>query len=65
MPIRNGALDARSSDGIGGGPDTLPRYNVSLDRGPLMLHMPTGKRKFAHIAWGYRTPNEAAAKKKL
>ena len=35
MPIRNGALDARSSDGIGGGPDTLPRYNVSLGRSRL------------------------------
>ena len=42
VPIRNGALDARSSDGIGGGTDTLPRYNVSPGRGPLMLHMSTG-----------------------
>ena len=35
VPIRNGALDARSSDGIGGGPDTLPRYNVSPGRSRL------------------------------
>ena len=41
VPIRNGALDARSSDGIGGGPDTVSRYNVSPGRGPLMLHMAT------------------------
>ena len=65
VPIRNGALDARSSDGIGGGPDTLPRYNVSLGRSRLCFKRWAGKRRSALIAWGYRTPNGAAAKRKL
>ena len=57
-------MDARSSDGIGGGPDTLPRYNVSLDRGPLMLHMATRNADLP-ISPGASHPKEAAAKRKL
>ena len=58
-------MDARSSDGIGGGTDTLPRYNVSPGRPRLCFKRWLGNADLPRIAWGYRTPNGAAAKRKL
>jgi len=49
-------------DWLGGDPG--PEYNLSPGRPALLLHMLTGKLQSEHLIWGYRTPNEAAAKRK-
>jgi putative SOS response-associated peptidase YedK len=50
-------------DWLGGDPG--PEYNLSPGRPRLLLHMLTGKLQSDYLPWGYRTPNEAAAKRKL
>ncbi|PTR14476.1 putative SOS response-associated peptidase YedK [Nitrosospira sp. Nsp2] len=47
---------------IGG--DTAPQFNLSPGRTALLLHMLNGKLASDYVSWGYRTPNEAAAKRK-
>ena len=47
------------------GGDTIPQYNLSPGRAALILHMLNGKLQSDNVTWGYRTPNEAAAKRKL
>ena len=49
-------------DWLGG--DTIPQYNLSPGRPALILHMLDGKLQSDCITWGYRTPNEVAAKRK-
>jgi hypothetical protein len=49
-------------DWLGGDPG--PEYNLSPGRPALLLHMLTGKLQSDHLFGGYRTPNEAAAKRK-
>src|SRR5688500_11858747 len=44
--------------------DSVPQYSVSRGSTPLMLHMLNGKLEFDHTIWGYRTPAEAAAKRR-
>jgi putative SOS response-associated peptidase YedK len=46
------------------GGDTIPQYNLSPGRPALLLHMLDGKLQSDYLTWGYRTPNEAAAKRK-
>ena len=46
------------------GGDTIPQYNLSPGRAALILHMLNGKLQSDNVTWGYRTPNEAAAKRK-
>ena len=46
------------------GCDTAPQYNLSPSRPALLLHMLSGKLQSDYLTWGYRTPNEAAAKRK-
>ncbi|PTR17475.1 putative SOS response-associated peptidase YedK [Nitrosospira sp. Nsp2] len=46
------------------GGDTIPQYNLSPGRPALLLHMLDGKLHSDYVTWGYRTPNEAAAKRK-
>ena len=41
-----------------------PQYNLSPGRPALLLHMLNGKLQSDYLIWGYRTPNEAAAKRK-
>ena len=55
-------VDTSGVEWLGG--DPIPQYNVSPGRFPLMLHMLKGKIESDHKTWGYRTPEEAAAKKR-
>ncbi|SOD42413.1 SOS response-associated peptidase [Nitrosovibrio sp. Nv4] len=54
--------DAPSREWVGG--DTIPQYNVSPGQALLVLHMLDGTLHSDRITWGYRTPQEAAEKKK-
>lgn len=55
-------MDTHGPEWRGG--DTVPQYNVSPGSTPLMLHMLKGRLDSDNKTWGYRTPEEAAAKKK-
>jgi putative SOS response-associated peptidase YedK len=55
-------VEARGPEWVGG--DTIPQYNESPGQTALMLHTLAGKLQTDHITWGYRTPEEAAEKKK-
>ena len=46
------------------GGDTIPEYNLSPGRSPLLLHMLNGRLQSDYLIWGYNTPNEAAARRK-
>lgn len=46
------------------GEDSIPQYNLSPGLPALLLHMLDGKLQSAYVNWGYRTPSEAAAKRK-
>jgi len=54
--------DILEREWVGG--DTIPQYNLSPGRPALLLHMLNGKLQSDYLIWGYRTPNEAAAKRK-
>jgi hypothetical protein len=45
------------------GEDSIPKYNLSPGRPALLLHMLDGKLRSDYLTWGYRWPNEAAAKR--
>ena len=46
------------------GGDPIPQYNLSPGRTSLILHMLNGKLQSDQVSWGYRTLNEASAKRK-
>ena len=55
-------VNTEGSKWVGG--DSVPQYNLSPGRPPLMFHLLSGKIDCDHVIWGYRTPEEAEAKKK-
>jgi putative SOS response-associated peptidase YedK len=46
------------------GGDHIPIYNIAPGRCPWMITLRGGKPEFIGMTWGYRTPEEAAAKRK-
>jgi putative SOS response-associated peptidase YedK len=59
---RSLGVDTRRAEWVGG--DTIPQYNVSPGRWPLVLHLLKGTLHSDYVSWGYRTPEETAEKKK-
>ena len=58
------ALGADTTGSKWAGGDSIPQYNLSPGRPPLVFHMLSGKIDADSLTWGYRTPGEAALKKK-
>src|SRR5690348_15090375 len=54
--------DTTGVEWIGG--TVIPQYNVSPGLGALILHTFKGGLRSDYLRWGYRTPEEAAEKKK-
>jgi putative SOS response-associated peptidase YedK len=44
--------------------DNSPSYNVAPGQRPWMIMVHNGELLFVGMNWGYRTPDEAAAKRK-
>ncbi len=55
-------VNTEGSKWVGG--DSVPQYNLSPGRPLFMFDLLSGKIDCDHVIWGYRTPEEAAAKKK-
>ncbi len=58
------ALSAHISKHLKTLSDNTPSYNVAPGQRPWMIMLHNGELLFIGMNWGYRTPNEAAEKKK-
>ena len=58
------ALGADTSDHLSGWATSTPSYNIAPGLRPWMIMLRESELLFIGMDWGYRTPNEAAAKRK-